>query len=436
MKIRTFVISCIISFIIFSTSFLLAFFFILGESGLSRLFFLVILFLVFPISLIPTVLNYLETRNWYSQLLDHMAQPISVTDLNMNWTFINKPVEDMLNVKRNKIQGKHCSNWGAKICNTEKCGVHCLRNNKEATLFDQFGMNFHVATNYLHNLRGKRIGHIEVVSDITQKTQLNLLKEQLKTEVNQQVENLTTGSSQLASSSEEVSASMEELAATVDMNAENSSTTETKAKKAAEEADFTKEAVEASIKAVKNIVEKNSIIQEIARQTNLLALNAAIEAARAGEAGKGFAVVASEVRKLAERSQVAANEIEELTKSTMEISGNAGERLKRLIPNIKETFELISEISHSSQEQKQGMEQISMAVQGVADFAQQSNEISRLLGASFKKLERFGEDEVQADSNEIEKTAESDENQEDMRIAIADTYTTEESFDDSDFSDF
>jgi len=403
-------------------------YFINNDSMIGIIFSIAASFFIFLISIIPLILNNLETKNWFGQLLDHMAQPISVTDLNMNWTFINKPVEDMLGVKRRQVMGKHCSNWGAKICNTEDCGVHCLRGDKGETLFDQFGMNFHVATNYLYNLRGKQIGHIEVVSDITEKTQLGKLKERISTDVNQYVNDLTSGSARLASSSEEVSASIEELTATIEMNADNSSKTEKKAGLAAEEADQTKTAVEDSISAVKNIVEKNSIIQDIARQTNLLALNAAIEAARAGDAGKGFAVVASEVRKLAERSQVAANEIEELTKSTMIVSGDAGERLNRLIPNIKETAELISEITYSTQEQKQGMVQISTAVQDVAGFAQESKQISENLEVAFRQLENFGE---KSDVAEVEEPAKI---QSSTRAAITQENSSQSN--DADFADF
>jgi methyl-accepting chemotaxis protein len=340
--------------------------------------------------------NLQEIRNWYHQLLDHMDQPISVTDLKMNWTFVNKPVEDMLSLKRLKVLGQHCSNWGAAICNTENCGINCLLKGKTQTFFDQLGMNFKVNTDYLYNLRGRKIGHIEVVTEITEKTQLSDLKNRLKTDVNRHVGELTSGSSQLASSSEEVSESIDQISASLELNSENSSNTEKKATSVAKEAEESGVALEHSIKAVNEIVEKNSIIQEIARQTNLLALNAAIEAARAGEAGKGFAVVAGEVRKLAERSQVAASEIESLIKSTKEITTKAGENIKKLIPNIKETAELVQEINASTQEQKLSMQQISQAVQTVNNFAMDSNQISENLKEAFRALESFGDEKSQS----------------------------------------
>ncbi len=338
--------------------------------------------------------NYRETRNWYNQLLDLIPQPISVTDMKMRWTFINKPVEDMLQLKRGKVLGKHCSNWGAKICNTEDCGIHCLRNGNSKTSFDQLGMNFKVDTNYLYNTRGKKSGHIEVVGEVTEKVQLDQLKVRLRTDVNELVDNLTNGSSKLAASSEEVSASIEEISASLNQNSENSSSTEQKARAVAGEAETSGTALEQSIQAVNEIVEKNTIIQEIARQTNLLALNAAIEAARAGEAGKGFAVVAGEVKKLAERSQLAANEIEGLIKSTRDITNNAGESIRMLIPNVKETAELVKEINQTTQEQRSSMEQISIAIQSVSNFAMESNSISEQLQSMFSELENFGEQKM------------------------------------------
>ena len=229
---------------------------IMGIGFLNVLITLLIMELVYILTIVPMLKDYLETRNWYNQLLDHMAQPISVTDLNMNWTFINKPVEEMLNKKRKKAIGDHCSNWGAKICNTEDCGVHCLRNGRKETLFDQFGMNFHVETNYLTNLRGRRIGHIEVVSDVTEKTQLGELKNKIRSEVNEHIQGLTSGAAQLAAASEEVSASVEEITSTIEMNADNSGIAENKARSSEKEADNTKQGVEDSIESVNSIVEK------------------------------------------------------------------------------------------------------------------------------------------------------------------------------------
>ena len=104
---------------------------------------------------------------WYEQLLDSLPFPISVTDLDMNWTFINKPVENMLNAERKDLLGKHCSNWNANICETENCGIACLRKGKEKTLFDQNDMNFQVDTAYINNAKGEKTGHIEIVQDIT-----------------------------------------------------------------------------------------------------------------------------------------------------------------------------------------------------------------------------------------------------------------------------
>ena len=334
---------------------------------------------------------FFETHSWFSQILDLMEQPLSITDLNMNWTFINKPVEGMLSVKRANMLGKHCSTWGAKICNTEDCGVHCLRKEKSETFFDQFGMNFRVNTNYLYSLRGKKMGHIEVVTDITDKVQFRELKAKMSTDVNRLLSELNEGSTSLAASTEEVSSSVEEIFASIETSFQNSQKTETKTSGVADQADETRANLENSISAVQDIVNKVGLIQEIARQTNLLALNAAIEAARAGESGKGFAVVAGEVRSLAEKSQVAANEIEELTKSTKRVSEEAGNNLRELVPNIKETVELVSEINASILEQKTGIEQINEAIQTVSMVAQESNAIAENLSTAFRELENFGQ---------------------------------------------
>ena len=104
---------------------------------------------------------------WYEALLDAVPFAMSATDLDMNWTFINKPVENLLGVKRQDILGQQCSNWNADICNTEKCGVAGLRQGQIQSLFEQQGMNFQVDTAYINNQKGEKVGHVEIVQDIT-----------------------------------------------------------------------------------------------------------------------------------------------------------------------------------------------------------------------------------------------------------------------------
>jgi len=104
---------------------------------------------------------------WYEAILDSIPFPLSVTDINMNWTFINRPVESLLKLNRKDILGKHCSNWKANICNTEQCGILGLRRNRLQTTFDQAGGNYQVDSSFLHNSHGEKIGHVEVVQDVT-----------------------------------------------------------------------------------------------------------------------------------------------------------------------------------------------------------------------------------------------------------------------------
>ena len=128
---------------------------------------------------------------------------------------------------------------------------------------------------------------------------------------------------------------MEQMGSNIKQNADNAQQTDKIATKSAKDAKESGKCVLEAVAAMKEIASKISIIEEIARQTNLLALNAAIEAARAGEHGKGFAVVAAEVRKLAERSQRAAGEINQLSGTTVKVSEKAGEMLDKLVPDIQ-----------------------------------------------------------------------------------------------------
>ena len=215
------------------------------------------------------------------------------------------------------------------------------------------------------------------------------------TRLNQASGMMSTSANDQASSAEEVSSSIEEMASAIGQNNDNARETERIALNTSQTIRKCSQTAENSVKAMNLIAEKISIVDEIAFQTNLLALNAAVEAARAGEHGKGFAVVAAEVKKLAERSALAAKEIDVVSKDGQAVAKDTGEAFASVLPDIERTSVLVQEIAASCSEQATGSNQINLAVQHfnqtTQQFASLAQEMSNNSSTLFSLAEKLSE---------------------------------------------
>jgi len=199
-------------------------------------------------------------------------------------------------------------------------------------------------------------------------------------------QSLSQGTSEQAAAVEEVSSSLEEFTSGINQNAENAKRMEKMAVQSARDAGDAGGVVKESVSAMNAIAGRIGLIEEIAYQTNLLALNAAIEAARAGEHGRGFSVVATEVRKLAERSQVAAKEIRTVASSSVEVASRAGERLDQLVPSIQRSTDFTQEVAAASTEQAAGVAQMNRSMTQVDQITQRTATASEELAAAAEEM--------------------------------------------------
>jgi methyl-accepting chemotaxis protein len=362
------------------------------------------------------ITNWVVSKiHWHESILDCVETPLSITDNNRNTTFINRLAEQMLGVKRGDVKGQPCAAvWKAEICNTPNCGLNCLDRGQVTTQFETGGVTFKVDSSLLTDKKGRKVGHVELLQNVTELVETQKEEAELVTGISRvsgsfviaskQISNgaqtLAQGSTEQAASVQQLSSSITEIALKTKDNAEMAgrasalaNTIKGNAEKGSRQMDEMMGAVKEINAASQSINKVIKVIDDIAFQTNILALNAAVEAARAGQHGKGFAVVAEEVRSLAAKSAEAAKDTGSLIANSMEkaelgsrIATETAASLTEIVAGINESSQIVSEIAKSSDEQSRGITQVNQGIEQVANIVQQNSATAEESAAAAEEL--------------------------------------------------